>query len=81
MSEQFMIRERPPRSSAIALLQSQSLPVADITDEHLEHFFFSGPDGSPKDSGARFNHRNARVCRSVSRKLRLHGQVPFHQNR
>ena len=47
MSEQFMIRERPPRSSAIALLQSQSLPVADITDEHLEHFFFSGPDGSP----------------------------------
>jgi amino-acid N-acetyltransferase len=23
------------------------LPVADITDEHLEHFFFVGSDGSP----------------------------------
>ena len=42
-----MIRGRPPRSTATALLQSQGLPVADITDEHLEHFFFVGSDGSP----------------------------------
>jgi amino-acid N-acetyltransferase len=30
-----------------AFLQSQGLPDSDITDEHLEHFFFAGSDGSP----------------------------------
>jgi amino-acid N-acetyltransferase len=47
MSQRFMIRGRPPRSGAVALLQAQGLPASDITDEHLEHFFFAGPDGSP----------------------------------
>src|SRR5258708_26495447 len=42
-----MIRGRPPRSTAVALLQAQGLPTSDITDEHLEHFFFVGSDGSP----------------------------------
>jgi amino-acid N-acetyltransferase len=42
-----MIRGRPPRSTAVALLQAQGLPVSDLTDEHLEHFFFIGSDGSP----------------------------------
>lgn len=42
-----MIRGRPPRSAAAALLKTQELPVSDITDEHLEHFFFVGADGSP----------------------------------
>jgi amino-acid N-acetyltransferase len=42
-----MIRGRPPRSTAVALLQPQGLPISDITDEHLEHFFLVGPDGSP----------------------------------
>jgi amino-acid N-acetyltransferase len=42
-----MIRGRPPRSTAVALLQAQGLPASDITDEHLEHFFFVGSDGSP----------------------------------
>jgi amino-acid N-acetyltransferase len=42
-----MIRGRPPRSTAVALLQAQGLPVSDITYEHLEHFFFIGSDGSP----------------------------------
>ena len=31
----------------MALLQAQGLPVSDITDEHLEHFFFIGSAGSP----------------------------------
>jgi amino-acid N-acetyltransferase len=31
----------------VALLQSQGLPVSDITDEHLESFFFAGSDSSP----------------------------------
>jgi amino-acid N-acetyltransferase len=47
LSETLMIRGRPPRSTAAALLESQGLPVSDITDEHLEHFFFLGSDGSP----------------------------------
>jgi amino-acid N-acetyltransferase len=42
-----LIRGRPLRSTAVALLQAQGLPVSDITDEHLEHFFFIGSDGSP----------------------------------
>jgi amino-acid N-acetyltransferase len=47
MAEPLMIRGRPPKSTAVALLQAQGLPVSDITDEHLEHFFFIGSDGSP----------------------------------
>jgi amino-acid N-acetyltransferase len=31
----------------VALLEAQGLPVSDITDEHLEHFFYIGSDGSP----------------------------------
>jgi amino-acid N-acetyltransferase len=42
-----MIRGRPPRATALALLEAQGLPVSDITDEHLEHFFYIGSDGSP----------------------------------
>jgi hypothetical protein len=30
----------------MALLQSQGLPMSDITDEHLEHFFFIESYGS-----------------------------------
>jgi amino-acid N-acetyltransferase len=47
MTERHLIRGRPLRSTAVALLQAQGLPVSDITDEHLEHFFFIGSDGSP----------------------------------
>jgi len=47
MAESLVIRGRPTRSTAVALLHSQGLPVSDITDEHLEHFFFVGSDGSP----------------------------------
>ena len=42
-----MIRGRPPRSTTVALLQAQGLPVSDITDEYLEHFFFIGSDDAP----------------------------------
>lgn len=46
MTEPLTIRGRPRRSTVVALLQSQGLPVSDITDEHLQHFFFVGSDGS-----------------------------------
>jgi amino-acid N-acetyltransferase len=42
-----MIRGRPPRATAVGLLEAQGLPISDITDEHLEHFFYIGSDGSP----------------------------------
>jgi amino-acid N-acetyltransferase len=47
MANPLIIRTRPPLSTAAALLQAQGLPVSDITDEHLEHFFYIGSDGSP----------------------------------
>jgi amino-acid N-acetyltransferase len=47
MPEPLMIRGRPPHSTALALLQAEGLPVSDLTDSHLEHFFFVGSDGSP----------------------------------
>jgi amino-acid N-acetyltransferase len=42
-----MIRSRPSHSSAVALLESQGLPTSDITDAHLEAFFYAGDDRSP----------------------------------
>ncbi len=42
-----MIRGQPSRSTAVALLQAHGLPVSDITDEHLQHFFLADSDGSP----------------------------------
>ena len=32
---------------ALTLLQAEGLPVSDLSDAHLEHFFFDGSDGSP----------------------------------
>ena len=42
-----MIRERPPQSSVVALLEAEGLPASDLTETHLEHFFFTGSDGAP----------------------------------
>ena len=47
MAEPLMIRDRPPLSTAVALLQAQGLPISDITEEYLEHFFFVGSASSP----------------------------------
>jgi len=42
-----MIRERPPHLSVVALLEAEGLPASDLTDTHLEHFFFTGTDDAP----------------------------------
>jgi amino-acid N-acetyltransferase len=47
MHETPLIRARPPRSVAVAFLEAEGLPVSDLTDAHLEHFFYSGNDGCP----------------------------------
>ena len=47
MTAPLVIRGEPLLSTAVALLQSQGLPVSDITEKHLEHFFYIGSDDSP----------------------------------
>jgi len=47
MPEPLMIRERPPQSGVVALLEAEGLPASDLTESHLEHFFFTGADGAP----------------------------------
>jgi amino-acid N-acetyltransferase len=47
MPEPLRIRERPPQSSVVALLEAEGLPAADLTAAHLQHFFFTGADGAP----------------------------------
>ena len=42
-----MIRERPPQPGVVALLEAEGLPASDLTEGHLEHFFFTGSDGAP----------------------------------
>jgi amino-acid N-acetyltransferase len=42
-----MIRERPPHLSVVALLEAEGLPASDLTETHLEHFFFTGTDDAP----------------------------------
>jgi amino-acid N-acetyltransferase len=42
-----MIREHPPQSSVVALLEAEGLPASDLTEAHLQHFFFTGSDGAP----------------------------------
>jgi len=42
-----MIRERPPQSSVVALLEAEGLPASDLTEAHLQHFFFTATDGTP----------------------------------
>jgi amino-acid N-acetyltransferase len=47
MAEPLRIRERPPQASVAALLEAEGLPASDLTEAHLEHFFFAGTDGAP----------------------------------
>jgi amino-acid N-acetyltransferase len=47
MPDVVMIRERPPQLSVVALLEAEGLPASDLTESHLEHFFFTGSDGAP----------------------------------
>jgi amino-acid N-acetyltransferase len=47
MPEPPKIGERPPRSSVAALLEAEGLPASDLTEAHLQHFFYAGTDGAP----------------------------------
>lgn len=41
------IASKPSRAGAAALLDASNLPSADLTDAHMEHFFFCGPAAAP----------------------------------
>ena len=41
------IEQFPTRGAAIRLLESASLPSADLTDSHMKHFFYSGSAAKP----------------------------------
>jgi amino-acid N-acetyltransferase len=41
------IHRKPALAAARALLESASLPTADLTEQHCEHFFFTGPAETP----------------------------------
>jgi amino-acid N-acetyltransferase len=41
------IASKPERTAVVALLHASGLPSADLTDAHLEHFFFCGPAAAP----------------------------------
>jgi amino-acid N-acetyltransferase len=41
------IARKPARAAVFALLEEANLPTDDLTDEHLEHFFFLGPRSAP----------------------------------
>jgi amino-acid N-acetyltransferase len=47
MPDVLQIRERPPHLSVVALLEAEGLPACDLTESHLEHFFFTGTDVAP----------------------------------
>jgi amino-acid N-acetyltransferase len=41
------IQPRPQIAAATALLEQSQLPASDLTDAHMEHFFFAGPREQP----------------------------------
>ena len=59
------ISVRPPLSAAVALLRSASLPTSDLTAEHCEHFFFSGPADDPAGMVGLELYGNVALLRSL----------------
>jgi amino-acid N-acetyltransferase len=43
----YPIERRPTLAAAAALLEAADLPAADLTDAHMEHFFYSGAPSQP----------------------------------
>jgi amino-acid N-acetyltransferase len=43
----LQISARPALRVAVALLEPAGLPATDLTEAHLEHFFYCGPNESP----------------------------------
>jgi amino-acid N-acetyltransferase len=44
---QHSIERQPARAAAASLLESAALPSSDLTDAHMEHFFYCGDASHP----------------------------------
>jgi amino-acid N-acetyltransferase len=44
---QSTISPRPTLQAAVRLLRDAGLPTEDLTEGHVEHFYFAGPAGQP----------------------------------
>lgn len=45
--ETLAISAKPARTVAASLLEAAGLPASDLTDAHMEHFFYCGPAMAP----------------------------------
>lgn len=41
------IEARPSRAAVVPILEAAELPSSDLTDAHMEHFFYCGPAAAP----------------------------------
>jgi amino-acid N-acetyltransferase len=48
VGEHLVIRQAPTRAGAIQLLQRAALPISDLTDAHMAHFFYVGTPSEPR---------------------------------
>jgi amino-acid N-acetyltransferase len=69
------IKPRPTLAAAVALLQTAELPVSDLSDTQLEHFFFAGESEQPVGLVGLELYGSVALLRSlvVARRARSHG--------
>jgi len=48
MDTRASIRQKPSRAGAVRLLENAGLPASDLTDAHMEDFFYSGTAAAPQ---------------------------------
>src|SRR5579872_6471949 len=64
--DSFEVHPKPALQSAVALLAAAGLPWSDLTESHLEHFWFSGrPDALTGVVGLEIHGCNA-LLRSLA---------------
>ena len=65
MSESVALHRAPNRVAVIRLLQGAQLPTADLTDAHMQNFFYAGSEDAPLGIvGVEF-HGNDALLRSL----------------
>jgi amino-acid N-acetyltransferase len=74
MLRTHLIRERPPRSGVVALLEAEGLPASDLTEAHLDHFFFTGADDAPGALVGLEIYGDAALLRSLAVSATARGQ-------
>lgn len=47
MENSLAIHQAPRRRDVVRLLESAALPTSDLTDDHMQDFFYAGPEAAP----------------------------------